>query len=168
MTSAYTPDLPAAQEEPPASGGLDRGLAMFGYLCLFFTVFFAGVPAFVAVVLAYARQDDADPVSRSHLRFQISVFWWAFGLTVLSAIAMIAAIVVGVASFGELTRAATQVVEGGDLAVGASAGWGLLLASIVLFCLATLWTWLAPLWGGIKLAAGKSIGRRSSGSDAAS
>src|SRR5690606_24269822 len=96
MTSTYSPDTPLPSEPPPSRGrGLDHGLAMFGYLCLFFTVLFAGFPAFIAVVLAYVRRGEADPVTRSHLRFQIRIFWWAFWLTVAGAVLVIAALTLG-------------------------------------------------------------------------
>jgi uncharacterized membrane protein len=160
-------DLPDPLDRTPREAPtLDRGLAMFGYLCLFFTVLFAGAPAFIAVILAYARKGDADPIGRSHYRFQILTFWSCFSLTVLSAIAGIAALIFGVAglsqhwqpkpSMGTLVSWSTSgLTPPTDL----SPAWILLLSSLGLFALAIAWTWLAPIWGGLKLAAGKPIGR---------
>ena len=93
MTSVYAPDGaprpdPAYDLEPDRPSSLDTGLAMLGYFLLFFTIFFAGVPAFIAVILAYARKGEAAPVTRSHLRYQIRIFWWCFWLTLLAVAAL--------------------------------------------------------------------------------
>lgn len=154
MTSAYGAAEPDFESPPPSrSNPLDRNLAMFGYLCLFFTVLFAGVPAFVMVILAYARQGDADPVARSHLRFQIRTFWWCFLFTLLSAIGLIAAASMGL----------WHVFAAGAPAhlsnIPISPEWLVGLAAVALGLWAMLWTLIASVWGGFKLAVGAPIGR---------
>jgi hypothetical protein len=158
---------------------------MFGYLCLFFTVFFAGAPAFVMVILAYARRREADPITRTHLQFQIRTFWWCFWLTILAVAALVAALVIGMA--GALGSPAPADAPGLEtisntqpLAMPSEGAWeelidgagrltdglqaaptALVLLGIsgVLSVVSVLWTFLASLWGGLKLAVGLPIGR---------
>ena len=146
-----------------APNGLDRNLAMFGYLCLFFTVLFGGLPAFVMVILAYARRGEVDAVTRSHLRFQIKSFWWCFWLTVLGGVALIAAIILG---FGEFVHQVAPAAAAWTDRLADQSGrptgalvWMTLAGSGALLLWATLWTLFAPLWGGFKLAVGAPIGR---------
>jgi uncharacterized membrane protein len=70
------PSVPA--DSPSA---VDRSFGYLGYILLFLSVFFAGVTAFMALILAYARRDGAGPLMRSHWVFQIRIFWIAFALT---------------------------------------------------------------------------------------
>ena len=161
MTSVYTPNSAPTPDAPPPASGLDGSLVMFGYLCLFFTVVFAGVPAFLAAVLAYARRGEATPLMRSHYNLQIGIFWCALSLTLLSLAAMIAAIVIGVANLADLSGAYGAVLQTARTGIPASpsTGWTLLLVSAGLFILAVVWTWVGSIWGGLKLAAGEPIGR---------
>ncbi len=169
MTSTYSPGGPpslqagpAEPPEPPEPRGLDHGLAMFGYLCLFFTVLFAGFPAFIAVILAYVRRRDADPVTRTHLGFQIRIFWWSFWLTVIGAVLVIAALTFGAAQavrgLGDLTLPALPAPAGAGRTDGTTALW-LGAAGLGAWGWAALWTWLAPVWGALKLAVQAPIGR---------
>jgi uncharacterized membrane protein len=52
----------------------DDILAAVVYL-LYFVGYFTGISALVGVIIAHAKIDDADPVLRSHYRFQIRTFW---------------------------------------------------------------------------------------------
>lgn len=165
---------PTLVAEPSVSPTLDRNLAMFGYLCLFLTVFFAGVPAVIAAIIAYARKADADPIGASHYRFQIRTFWWSFGLTLLSVSAGIAAVVQGIwrlvgSNWGSpnpkpvLIAVQNAGVTGGSaadtLAAVSWSPWVLLAACILLFSVAVLWTWVASIWGATRLGLGKPVGR---------
>jgi uncharacterized membrane protein len=58
------------------------GLAMIVYV-LYFLGFFTGVSAVVGLIIASMQIERADPVSRSHFRFQIRTFW--IGLAYLVA-----------------------------------------------------------------------------------
>ena len=49
----------------------ERNLALLGYGLLGVSVFFAGVTALVAVIVAYALHDAATETLSSHFRFQI-------------------------------------------------------------------------------------------------
>ncbi|MDR3510894.1 MAG: hypothetical protein P4L73_04625 [Caulobacteraceae bacterium] len=73
---------------------VDRNLALLGYGLLFFAVFFAGVPALVAVAIAYARKRNTECATRSHFRFQTFIFWVGFALTLLAALSALAALVI--------------------------------------------------------------------------
>jgi uncharacterized membrane protein len=52
----------------------DHGLAMIVYL-LYLAGFLTGVSAVVGLIIATMQIERADPVSRSHFRFQIRTFW---------------------------------------------------------------------------------------------
>ncbi|HYE46435.1 MAG TPA: hypothetical protein VEA44_11760 [Caulobacter sp.] len=53
----------------------ERLLGLINYGLLFSSIFFAGVPALVAVILAYIQRPTVGPVMREHYRFQIWIFW---------------------------------------------------------------------------------------------
>jgi uncharacterized membrane protein len=81
----------------PASGrgGFDasRNLALLNYGLLFAAIFFAGVPALIAAIIAYSQRDDAPPDIRRHLNSQIRIFWVAFGLTFAAGLCLLGALV---------------------------------------------------------------------------
>lgn len=84
MTAVRTP---AGQDE------VDRNLCFLTYGLLFFSVFFAGVPALIAVAIAYARRKQADCFVRGHHAFQIWIFWVGFVLALLAGAAGLTAVV---------------------------------------------------------------------------
>jgi uncharacterized membrane protein len=51
-----------------------RTIATVNY-ALYIAAFFTGVTALIGVVLAYARRGNASPLVRSHLDWQIRIFW---------------------------------------------------------------------------------------------
>jgi uncharacterized membrane protein len=55
----------------------DASLALIVYL-LYGAGYFFVVPAIAGVIIAHIKADDADPVLRSHYRFQIRTFWIGF------------------------------------------------------------------------------------------
>src|SRR5271169_5441495 len=63
--------LPCETQRPIAS---DNNLAVVVYL-LYGVGYFTGISALIGVIIAYMKVDDADPVPRSHYRFQIGTFW---------------------------------------------------------------------------------------------
>ena len=69
---------------------VDRNLALLAYGLLFFAVFFAGLPALIAVAIAYAKRRDVQPFIAGHHRFQIFIFWVGFALTLLAALSAFA------------------------------------------------------------------------------
>jgi uncharacterized membrane protein len=52
----------------------DNSLAVVVYL-LYCAGYFTGISALIGVIIAYVKVDDADPMLRSHYRFQIRTFW---------------------------------------------------------------------------------------------
>jgi uncharacterized membrane protein len=52
----------------------DHGLALIVYV-LYLAGFLTGFSAVVGLIIASIEIDRADPVSRSHFRFQIRTFW---------------------------------------------------------------------------------------------
>jgi uncharacterized membrane protein len=80
----------SARNEATAGGGpvarppivSDYGLAFVVYV-LYLVGFFTGVSAVVGLLIAWMQVERADPVSRSHFRFQVRTFW--IGLVFLFA-----------------------------------------------------------------------------------
>jgi uncharacterized membrane protein len=64
--------LPYETQRPVVS---DNVLAVGVYLLYFAGYFTGGTSALIGVVIAHVRIDDADPLLRSHYRFQIRTFW---------------------------------------------------------------------------------------------
>ncbi|HUI12410.1 MAG TPA: hypothetical protein VL048_02955 [Xanthobacteraceae bacterium] len=52
----------------------DYGLALTVYV-LYLLGFFTGLTAVVGLIIASMQVDRAEPVSRSHFRFQVRTFW---------------------------------------------------------------------------------------------
>lgn len=77
-----------------------RNLALVTYGLLFASIFFTGIPALIAVIIAYSQRDEAPQVAiRSHHDFQIKIFWVAFALTMAAGACGLGALISGV---GEL------------------------------------------------------------------
>ena len=141
--------------QPPSSQDADRNLTLLGYGLLFFAIFFAGVPALIAVAMAYARRREVDRGLRSHLRFQIYIFWVGFALTALATLSGLAAVL-------------SAIVEMVDTAMGARwRGWGAFtfhnahfhgpvaafsIAAVGLGIMTGLWLLAASCYGFIRLA----------------
>lgn len=60
----------------------DYGLALIVYI-LYLIGFLTGVSAVVGLIVAWMQIERADPVSRTHFRFQIRTFW--IGLLFIAA-----------------------------------------------------------------------------------
>ena len=70
----------------PYHVGSDRGrtLATVNYALFIAGFFTAGATAFVAAILAYLRRGNALPAVRSHLDWQIRIFWhWVLAAVVI-------------------------------------------------------------------------------------
>jgi uncharacterized membrane protein len=137
-------------------------LALVNYGLLFASIFFAGVPALIAAIIAYSQRDEATVSVRSHFNFQIRIFWVAFGLSLAAGASALAAVV----------RAAGDL-----LAFGKAQGWsnfdmdldmsrisidGGVIALVVAFALfsvlAAAWLVAAPAIGFIRLASQRGMG----------
>ena len=149
----------------PASGrgGFDasRNLALLNYGLLFAAIFFAGVPALIAAIIAYSQRDDAPPDIRRHLNSQIRIFWVAFGLTFAAGLCLLAALV---GSVGDVF-AYSHVSDGGhgfsiDMSRlsldGAVLALGVSFIGLSLLSLG--WLVCAPAIGFIRLASQRGIG----------
>lgn len=65
----------------------DYGLALIVYI-LYLAGFLTGVSAVVGLIIATMQIERADPVSRSHFRFQIRTFWIGLLFAVAGAITL--------------------------------------------------------------------------------
>ena len=137
---------------------VDRNLAFLTYGLLFFSVFFAGVPALIAVAIAYARRKDADPLVRGHHGFQIWIFWVGFMLALLAGAAGLTAILMiiaeafrlssdGIGGFGSITL--SDVVGPVSLTFIAT--------FFVLGSVAALWLVSTSVYGFVRLASYKPM-----------
>ena len=138
---------------------VDRNLALLDYGLLFFAIFFAGLPALVAVAIAYARKRNVECAVKSHFRFQVFIFWVGFAMTLLAALAGLAALII---LAGEIIRG---VVDGRwdslDTIVFSQVH---VAAVMVLFgvagglaVLTGVWLMVTSAYGFIRLASRKSI-----------
>ena len=138
---------------------VDRNLAFVTYGLLFFSVFFAGVPALIAVAIAYARRKDVDPLVRNHHSFQIWIFWIGFLMALLGGAAGLTAMTLvlvqmmhlssvhGWSGLGTVTF--SEVIGPTTLSFGGTA--------ILLLLCAGLWLLFTSVYGCIKLASQKPM-----------
>lgn len=145
MTAAQTA---AAHDE------VDRNLAFLTYGLLFFSVFFAGVPALIAVAIAYARRKDADPLVRGHHGFQIWIFWVGFMMALLAGAAGLTAIMMILAK--ALQMSASQGWSGWGAITLSDVVGPLTMSFIATFFLlgatAALWLVSTSVYGFVRLA----------------
>ncbi|WP_421931337.1 hypothetical protein [Phenylobacterium sp.] len=148
-------------------GGRDpeaaRNLALINYGLLFASIFFAGVPALIAVIIAYSQRDESPPSVRSHHDFQIKIFWVAFALTMAAGACGLGALISGVGELMEFTRVngwdgfSTINIDLSRLAIDGRIV-ALLVAAVVLSLLAGVWLIAAPAIGFIRLVSARGIG----------
>ena len=140
-----------------------QNLAMIAYGLLFASIFFAGFPSLVAVVIAYSQRDAAPRKVRSHFNFQIRIFWVAFVLTLAAAACALAGIISGlgevidVAAVRGLDRFDTVRIELKAVTIDAGV-ISLLVAALILGFLSSIWLLAAPAVGFIRLASERAIG----------
>jgi uncharacterized membrane protein len=138
---------------------VDRNLAFVTYGLLFFSVFFAGVPALIAVAIAYARRKDVDPLVRNHHSFQIWIFWIGFLMALLGGAAGLTAMTLVLVQMMRLASihgwhgldsvTLPEVIGPTTLAFGGTA--------ILLLLCAGLWLLFTSVYGCIKLASQKPM-----------
>jgi uncharacterized membrane protein len=88
MEAAIT-TLPYETQRPIVS---DNVLAVVVYV-LYGVGYFTGISALIGVIIAHMKVDDAQPVLRSHYRFQIRTFW--IGLTYLAIGFLLSVVLIG-------------------------------------------------------------------------
>lgn len=143
-----------------------HNLAMVNYGLLFASIFFAGLPGLVAVVIAYSQRDDTPSAVRSHMNFQIRIFWVAFGLSLAAGVCVLAAAIIILRDLVNVTAIdrLEAFLGAGALTVDLSrlsidgAVVGLLVGFVLFSILAATWLVAAPAFGFIRLASQRAIG----------
>lgn len=141
---------------PVARSTDDKSIALLNYVLLLLGFFTSGITSLVAVVLAYARRSEADPMARSHLDFQISTFWIGFiGTTVgiLMMLGMIAPLIMLGINEGDVGRVGE---DNGPAVAAVLLGVGGVLV-LIATAVATL---VRSIYGLIKLASDRPMGGR--------
>jgi uncharacterized membrane protein len=140
-----------------------QNLAMLGYALLFASIFFAGFPALVAVVIAYSQRGAASSVVSSHFAFQIRIFWVAFALSLAAAACGLAGVIGGLgevlamASITGWEHLETLEIQLQDITIGARV-IALLALAVGLGFISSLWLLCAPAVGFIRLASDRPMG----------
>jgi uncharacterized membrane protein len=157
---SFSPE--AGSSSSPQDQSVDRNLAFLAYGLLFFSIFFAGAPALVAVAIAYARRAEAPPLIRSHHAFQIVIFGTAFFLALAAGICLLTA---ALAALGAVWQAVTHEgwnhidtysIDLSDVHVGAGS-IGLAISALVLTALTAVWLVVTSTFGALRLASGRPI-----------
>ena len=154
----------AVQAVDGRAGESARNLAFINYALLFAAVFFAGVPALIAAIVAYSQKDEAPPPIGSHFAYQIRIFWIAFAIALAAGLCFLG-VMIGVASeLFEVTR-----IEGWNnpdqVRVDLSAlvidktMIALIAATGLFTATGGLWLVFAPALGFIRLASERGMGQ---------
>ncbi|HUO21475.1 MAG TPA: hypothetical protein VMU59_03070 [Caulobacteraceae bacterium] len=177
---ASDPQLqPYAPAPGPGRGALP---AFIAYGLLLVSLFTAGLSGLLAVILAYDRKAQSGPVPATHFAFQIKLFWICFALTFAAG----ALGVGGVIQYLTHPQPAPQFIHAqpdmqsvrleGPLVLPVEADtWSYRFAWTPLylsrgvrlqlwlgglsFAAAVLASWIGPIFGLLRLAAGQPIGR---------
>jgi uncharacterized membrane protein len=140
-----------------------QNMAMLGYALLFASIFFAGFPALIAVVIAYSHKDAASRRVASHFDFQLRIFWVAFALSLAAAACGLAGVigglgeVIGMASVSGLDHLETVQIRLHDITIGTRV-LALIALAVGLGLASSLWLLCAPAVGFIRLASGRAMG----------
>lgn len=133
---------------------------MLNYGLLFISIFFAGIPALIAVALAYTHKSKVGPILKKHFRIQIRIFWSAFFIALLAGACGMAGVVLSVI---ELARGAggfwnwdnvdlKSMRVGGDIVF-------MLVAAVILSLIDAVWLMISSAVGFIRLASDRSLGK---------
>lgn len=154
----------AVQAVGGRAGDSSRNLAYINYALLFAAIFFAGVPALIAAIIAYSQKDEAPPPIASHYAYQIRIFWVAFVIALAAGLCFLGAII-GVA--GELFQV-TRIegwntpdrvrIDLSDVTVDRTM-IALIAATALFTAIGGLWLVFAPALGFIKLASARGMGQ---------
>jgi uncharacterized membrane protein len=151
---------PSAEAMPEASYDREnRGVAMLNYGLLFTSIFFAGIPALIAVALAYARKSKTGPGLKKHFRFQIRIFWIAFFIALLAGACGLAGIVMAVVELAQ--GAGVWPWDGVDLRtmrVGGDIVF-MLVAALILSLIDAAWLMASSAFGFIRLASDPGLSK---------
>lgn len=131
----------------------ERNLALLGYGLLFSAVFLAGLPAFAAVAIAYAKRNACDRALSSHFRYQIRTFWVGFFLTLLAALCGLAALFVILI---DVIRSFAPDETFGPADFNVVIALGAMTAGLA--ALSGLWLIGASVYGFVRLASRRTMG----------
>ncbi len=151
-----------SSDTDPSDTGVDRNLTYLTYGLLFFSIFFAGAPALVAVALAYSRRDEVSPLIRSHHRFQIFIFWVSFTLALIAGICFLTTLLSAIASvlkavdyqgWDKLDHFSLDFTKVSISSTTISLG----VATVVIMSLTAIWLVSSSALGTLRLASGRPI-----------
>jgi len=180
MTAVPPTPTPAPQLELDP----DRGVlpAFIGYGLLLASLFTGGVSGLIAMILAYDRKAQSGPVPATHFQFQLKIFWICFALTLAAGALCLGALFSLLGSMplphplihgqpdAQLVRIADawpRPVEFQTWSYGfemhparlpPAAAFQMTVAALMLAG-AVLFSWVGPLFGMIRLMAGRPIGQ---------
>jgi uncharacterized membrane protein len=142
----------------------DRNLAMVSYALLFAAPFVFGLTALIAVVIAYVRKTEAEPITCSHYRYQIRNFWVSFALSMVAVVGL----TVGIAFFfaemltmmlNEIPRDAWQMAAWDVEPRFPAVFFVGVLVFISAYILSSLWIIVSSVIGMLRLTGQRAIGR---------
>ena len=143
----------------------DRTLAFVVYAMHFVSPFVFGLTSLIGVVIAYVRKADAEPLVRSHYRFQIRSFWIGFGLAMVAAIGLMTG--VGLLFWKLLAAVLADMPTDGWSAVSQELDVSFPVAAFVSLIVAgcawlatAAWMILSSVIGAVRLSSAQQIGRR--------
>lgn len=147
-----------------ASSSDDRNLAFVVYGLLFASPFVFGLTALIAVVIAYVRKREAEPVVATHYRYQIRTFWVAFAFSMIAAVALMVGVGFLIVDLIRLilSNVPQDAWEAVALQVEPRFPVVTFVGLIVFLCAyvaSSLWAIVASIIGAIRLGAGKPLGR---------
>lgn len=152
MSDTVSSGTGASSSSADRVAGLDGAVPAYIIYALYFIApFTSGVTALIGVIMAHVLKSPGVSIAGSHLRFQIKVFW--------IALVMLLPIVAGVV-FG-LTSFVMELAGGADVTTMRLDPWVIpaAVAAGLLALGSTFWIWGASLFGILKLANDRSIGR---------
>lgn len=145
----------------------ERNLALLAYGLLGVSMFFAGITALVAIIIAYVLHDAATEELSRHFRFQIRIFW--IGVAAV-ALTVIAGLVAALGAAGNLLHSAppsdlvrTVYVFGREIDLSGLRMTPLVITAAAVSAgsavLGALWMVGASAIGFIRLASSRHIGQ---------
>ncbi len=162
-TLAAMTQIPPPSPAAPSDGVSDRqgrGIAMLNYGLLFTSIFFAGIPALIAVALAYTHKSKVASALSRHFRAQIRIFWIAFFIALLAGACGLAGVVLAVIELAKGAGGAwpwdgvdlRSLVVGGDIVF-------MLVAAVILSLIDAAWLMVSSAVGFIRLASDRTLGK---------
>lgn len=143
----------------------DRTLAFVVYAMHFVSPFVFGLTSLIGVVIAYVRKADAEPLVRSHYRFQIRSFWIGFGLAMIAAIGLMTG--VGLLFWKLLAAVLADMPTDGWSAVSQEldvsfpvAAFASLIVAGCAWLATAAWMILSSVVGAVRLSSAQCIGRQ--------